>query len=262
VTLPDAEDRQLRKLTTRRCQTKRRRGRILTQIKTVLRNHNLQHGIPTKKLDTKKAFAWLGQLKLPAEDGLQLNQLLEEWEMLTRHLEQIDGLLAEHGKRHEDQVSLLTSIPGCALLSALVLISRIGDLTRFANPRSLGNYFGLTPTCKNSGETTKRLGSISKEGSALVRFILGLMVTSVVRKDPWMRQFYRRIKLRRGAKIARVAVMRRLCTIIYHMLRHEEAYAIGGPRAVLAHREVKQMMAAGERVACPSGAEARVVLLA
>ena len=112
-----------------------------------------------------------------------------------------------------------------------MLISRIGDISRFAGPRALANYFGLTPTCKNSGEQTKRLGGISEEGSKLVRFISGLMVTQVVRHDSWMRSFYRRIKKRRGAKIARVAVMRRLCTVIYRMIEKDEPYIPDGPTA-------------------------------
>jgi len=44
-----------------------------------------------------------------------------------------------------------------------------------------------------------------------------------------MRDWYRRIKLRRGSKIARVAVMRRITTIFWHMLKYQEAYTIGGP---------------------------------
>jgi hypothetical protein len=44
-----------------------------------------------------------------------------------------------------------------------------------------------------------------------------------------MREWYRRIKLRRGSKIARVAVMRRITTIFWHMLTYQEGYVIGGP---------------------------------
>jgi hypothetical protein len=55
-----------------------------------------------------------------------------------------------------------------------------------------------------------RLGSITKQGSAMARFILGQLVMHVLRRDPWMKAWYGRIKRRRGAKIARVAVMRRL----------------------------------------------------
>jgi transposase len=50
-----------------------------------------------------------------------------------------------------------------------------------------------------------------------------------LRRDPWMKAWYGRIKKRRGSKIARVAVMRRLATIIWQMLKHNEPYAIGGP---------------------------------
>lgn len=44
-----------------------------------------------------------------------------------------------------------------------------------------------------------------------------------------MRAWYLRIKRRRGSKIARVAVMRRLTTILWHMLQKREPYQIGGP---------------------------------
>ena len=108
-------------------------------------------------------------------------------ELVNQQLATIDALLEIHGTRHEDKRVALRTIPGCGLFAALVLISRIGDLSRFASPRALANYFGLTPTCRNSGEQTKRLGAISKEGSKLVRFVLGLMVTQVVRRDAWMR---------------------------------------------------------------------------
>ena len=86
---------------------------------------------------------------------------------ISEQLAKQDELLGKHGERHENPLALLRTIPGCGLLSALVLISRIGDISRFAGPRALANYFGLTPTCKNSGEQTKRLGGISKEGSKL-----------------------------------------------------------------------------------------------
>jgi transposase len=101
---------------------------------------------------------------------------------------------------------------------------------RFAGPRSLANYFGLTPGCRNSGEATDRLGSITKEGSTMVRFIVGQLVLHVLKSDRAMREWYVRIRRRRGSKIARVAVMRRLVTSFWHMLRHQESYQRGGPR--------------------------------
>jgi transposase len=102
---------------------------------------------------------------------------------------------------------------------------------RFAGPRSLPNYWGLTPRCDNSGEVTQRLGSITKEGSALARFILGQAVVHVLRKDARLRNWYKGVRRRRGSKIARVAVMRRLATILWHMVKKHQPYRLGGVRA-------------------------------
>ena len=65
----------------------------------------------------------------------------------------------------------------------------------------------------------------------MVRGILGQLVLHVLRRDPFMKQWYQRIKKRRGSKIARVAVMRRLAEIIWHMVKYKQAYVIGGPEA-------------------------------
>ena len=80
----------------------------------------------------------------------------------------------------------------------------------------------------------------------MARFILGQMVLHVLRDDPYMKAWYGRIKKRRGSKIARVAVMRRLACILWHMVKHKQPYVRGGPR------RIKQMKEAFGAVA-PSG---------
>lgn len=126
---------------------------------------------------------------------------------------------------------VLKTVPGASGYTALALASRVGDIDRFPTPRSLANYWGLTPSCKNSGESTRRLGSITKEGSVLARFLLGQLVLHVLRRDAGMRAWYQRIKKRRGSKIARVAVMRRLAVIFWHMLKKRQPYALSVPAA-------------------------------
>ena len=129
----------------------------------------------------------------------------------------------------DEQAVFLQSMPGLGAFSALAIASRIGDIERFPRPSSLANYFGLTPGCRNSGEATQRLGSITKQGSKIVRYLLGQAVVKVLRFDPAMRAWYKRIKHRRGAKIARVAAMRRMVTIIWHMLTKKAKYQYATP---------------------------------
>ena len=126
-----------------------------------------------------------------------------------------------------NDTQLLMTVPGVSYYSGLTLTSRIGPIERFPRPRSLANYFGLTPGCRNSGNVQDRLGSITKDGSPTARFILGQLIVHVLKFDRRMRVWYRRIKVRRGSKIARMALMRRLTTIFWHMLKHREAYCVG-----------------------------------
>ena len=66
----------------------------------------------------------------------------------------------------------------------------------------------------------------------MARFILAQLVLHVLKKDRWLRDWYRRVKNRRGSKIARVAVMRRLTVVIWNMLKHHERYQCGGPETI------------------------------
>lgn len=129
----------------------------------------------------------------------------------------------------DEQVQLLESVPGLGHSSALAIRSRIGNIARFRHADALANYFGLTPGCNNSGENTQRLGSITKRGSKIVRYLLGEAVIKVLRYDGAMRTWFQRVKRRRGAKTARVAVMRRLATILWHMLKKRQRYRYESP---------------------------------
>jgi transposase len=228
VQMPCEQDAQDRQITALRQRLGQLRTRTINRIKHLLRKHNLEQECPTKGLDTIKGRRWLAELALAPTDRLEMDQFLAQWKLWN---EQIETLDAEIQKRQAQSktAAVVATIPGCGAYGSLALASRIGSIERFPRPASLANYWGLTPGCRNSGEATDRLGSITKQGSAMARFILGQLVLHVLRRDAWMKTWYGRIKRRRGSKIARVAVMRRLATIVWHMVKHNEPYVIGGP---------------------------------
>ena len=221
----EAEDRQL---TAARKRLGQLRTRTINKIKHLLRKHNLEQEQPAKGLDTKRTRKWLAALPLGAIDRLEMDLQLEQWNVWDGQLAKLE-LEIEKRQAKSATAAVIATIPGCAAYGSLALASRIGLIERFPRPASLANYWGLTPGCRNSGEATDRLGSITKQGSSMARFVLGHMVLHVLRRDARMKAWYGRIKRRRGSKIARVAVMRRLATIIWHMVKHNEAYVIGGP---------------------------------
>jgi transposase len=234
IQLPGADGQADRRLTSQRHDVGRELTRSINRVKAVLRRHNLEQECPTKGIQTKRARKWLDQLVLSAVERAELNHQLARQDLLRNQLQQLQ---ADILRRYEANpvAQLISTLPGAAAYSSLGLASRIGDIRRFKHPRSLANYWGLAPNSHNSGETKQRLGSITKQGSALARFLLGQLVLHVLRKDAWMRTWFRGIKRRRGSKIARVAVMRRLATILWHMVTKNEPYLYGGPpRAPLA----------------------------
>jgi transposase len=229
VNIPGEQERDDRRLAAMRHRIGRELTRVINRVQTVLRRRNLQHDCPTKTIQAKRARAWLKQLALVPRDRLEIDQLLTRWQLLEQERTVLETAITERAAQSDDARLLLT-LPSAGPFMALGLAAHVGDIRRFARPRSLANYWGLTPTCRNSGMTSQRLGSISKEGSTLARFLLGQLVMHVLKHDSYLRTWFLGIKRRRGTKIGRVAVMRRLSTIIWHMLTHREAYQRGGVR--------------------------------
>lgn len=124
------------------------------------------------------------------------------------------------------EVVILSSMPGVgSRFTALSLACRVGRIERFPRAHSLANYWGLTPGCRNSGENDQRLGRITKAGSPTARWLLAQLVYKVLCQDARLREWFKRIKRRRGSTVARVAVMRNLATILWHMLSKRKTYA-------------------------------------
>lgn len=257
VQLPSAADRDDRQVTVLRQRLGRRRTQIINRVCHIINKHHLHWECPTQGIDTKTARRWLHDLELAEMDRLELNHCLEDWERCECQIAECQQKIVARVQQ-SPAAQIARTVPGASDYAALTLTSRIGDVQRFATPRSLGNYWGLTPSCRDSGEKTGRRGSITKDGSPVARFILGQLVLHVLRRDSQMRDWYKRIKLRRGSKIARVAVMRRLTTILWHMLRNQTPYVIGGlpPRAARRGRNQAtppdSVGARGPHPACPT----------
>ena len=215
VDTASSSDQENRRLTTLRKEAGGARTRLVNKIKHLLRRHNLQWEMPTKTFPTGAAIAWLKGLVLPEIDRLEMNHLLADLEQVEKRLKELERVIAQRAVASKE-VAILASMPGVGGgFTAISLACRIGRIERFPRARSLANYWGLTPGCRNSGENNQRLGSITKAGSSTARWLLAQLVYKVLRRDTRLREWFKRIKRRRGSTIARVAVMRKLSTIIW-----------------------------------------------
>ena len=117
----------------------------------------------------------------------------------------------------------LRTHPGVGPLTALAFVLIIGRADRFQCGKQIASYLGLVPLEKSSGNQ-RRLGHITKQGNSLLRFLLVEAAQVTARSLPEWRSKYVHLTMRRGRKIAKVAMARRLAVRLYWMMRKEWNY--------------------------------------
>jgi transposase len=122
--------------------------------------------------------------------------------------------------RGDERIRRLLPIPGIGFTTASTVLAEIGAVDRFRSPDQLCSWAGLTPTERSSDAHTQR-GHISKQGSRWLRWVMVEAAMTAVR-NPELRLWTDRIAVRRGTKIARVALARRLLTLSFYALRDPE----------------------------------------
>jgi transposase len=115
VDIARGTDQEDRRLTTLRKDAGQARTRLVNQIRHILRRHNLQWQMPTKKFPSKSGLAWLKQLALPAIDRLEMNHLLADLEQVQQRRKELEQVIAQRCGVSAEAV-LLSSMPGGELL--------------------------------------------------------------------------------------------------------------------------------------------------
>src|SRR5262249_22290207 len=126
----------------------------------------------------------------------------------------------------------LGSLPGVGWVIGTSLLARIGDWRGLRDVDELAAFCGLIPTEHSTGERVQR-GSISGCGDQALRAMLIEGAWSAIRKDAQLAAFFARVKARhpkdRGARIAIVAVARKLTARIYAVLTERREYVLRAP---------------------------------
>jgi transposase len=219
--LPEAwiappEAREARRLARMRTSLVRIRSQLRCQIHAVL----AEHGVHAEVSDVfgKAGRSLLDDLALPELSAARLGANLRLIDAVSDEVAEAErelrGLF-----RGDDRITRLTAIPGVGLITAATVVTEVWDVTRFPSADRLCSWAGLTPSEHSSAEHTRR-GHISKQGSRWLRWVL-VEAAARPQADPDLRAFVDRIASRRGTKIARVALARRLLTLCFYALRDE-----------------------------------------
>jgi transposase len=213
--VPPEPYHQLREITRRRARLGRELAEAKIQLRALLGRQNRQ--APFRTPFGVRGLAWFRGQDFGWIENLCRDELLAR---LT-HFGCQAAILDQHIERLADafpQAEALTEIHGIGLYSALLIVAEIGEPERFRSAKQVGAYAGLTPRVHQSGGHCYR-GSITRQGSAWLRWILVEAAMKTIRKDAALKNFYTRVRKRSSAKIARVAVARKLAEICWKRLR-------------------------------------------
>jgi transposase len=253
--IPSKEIRELRDLTRTRTKTTQTMTAFKNRVHKVLEKANIRISgvlselfgiaglqILNALLDKKnidevlKKVKRIGKKKAAIKEAVRgelsqtdiwlIRECLETIDFLKKKINLLDSMINQRieNTKKQDQMQILMSIPGISFTSASAILAEIGDINVFPNPKSLVGWSGLAPSLNESAGKSSN-GHITKKGSKYLRRMLVQCAHVIAGHRPnKLRFFFQRILMKKGKKIAIVALARKLLSIIHHLLKNNEKY--------------------------------------
>jgi transposase len=213
IWVPSWENRDLRQLLWHRHRMVQARSRIMNQLQAVA----LNEGLRCKKRLWRSKRSQLESFPLAPWADRRRHDLLELLDRLNPTIAELSQAVEREVEKCPEAQRLATH-PGVGPLTAMAFVLIIGKAERFPCGKQVASYLGLVPLEDSSGNQ-RRLGHITKQGSSMLRFLLVEAAQVTVRSLPQWRGRYFHLMMRRGRKIAKVAMARRLAVHLYWMMR-------------------------------------------
>jgi transposase len=252
---PTPRQRQHRALVRHRQDLQSRMTSVRSQIRHLLSNSNADRN---DLFSAQCGPADLKEVPLSDVDQLVIKQL---WAEGLDHVAQrlavtkkIKAFAAQASQREAEARALLQTAPGVGLVTAEVVLSELGDVSRFRNAKTVCASAGLVPAVRQSGEKKSQDLRITKEGSGLLRWALVAAAWRLVRQSPKGAARFARLRQRGGQKRALVAVARKLLCVLDALLKTSTPYPIVTPQPPAPQTAGKKLVSQLKAVPTPSPA--------
>jgi transposase len=178
---------------------------------------------------SKRFIEWLNSLKFQQCSGTDsFKILIEQSKTLRQHLLEIDKKIRflSQNKYYQKRVTLLRTIPGVGLITAMIILTEIDDIHRFVNREKLRSYIGLTPTSHSSGDTDTH-GEMINRGNKFLKSALLESAWVAARVDPVLHLKYINYckRMKKNKAVVRIACS--LIDIVNCVLKNEKPYTNG-----------------------------------
>jgi transposase len=218
--IPDQETRDIREVLRMHAFLIAQRTRLKNRVHAIL----LKNGIscPYTDIFGKASLIWLNELGLRTCYQNAIASYVRLAELFNVEMKLLKQTIETLAYNHP-YARILDTHPGISYYSGLLIAVEIGEIERFPNHGKLCSYAGLVPSLHASGGKV-RMGSITKQGSKWLRWILVECALHAIRNSAHYHALYARVAHKHGNGTARVAVARSMLRTIYAMLKFNRPY--------------------------------------
>jgi transposase len=219
VWVPPVEVRELRGMISYRNRLVKMGTMVRNRLQSLLHRHNIL--LPKGRLVDA---TWWQEQKVSTLERLQIQQELAMLEELDQHKTEVDAELGRQslGERWGKQAVRLLQLPGFGVVMTMIVLSAIGDISRFESAKKLVGYSGLGAGVHDSGKEhiEKR---ITKSGRKELRWALVEAAWQAIRISPyWKEQYEKYLRWMRRPNQAIVVIARKLLVAVWQVLTKEE----------------------------------------
>ncbi|MCF8236434.1 MAG: IS110 family transposase [Bacteroidales bacterium] len=228
IYIPEVETEGDRNLIRYRKSLAKDSARAKNRIKSLLYYHGIK--IPAQfdenRYWSKKLINWIEELEMPTPSAKLVLEKRLNW--LKIHREEIlstNRAIRQLSKKqvYKTNVNLLISVPGVGLLTAMILLTEVGDIKRFKNTDKLNAYLGLIPTTNSSGQKDKT-GNITSRTNKLLRSTIIESAWVAIRNDAALMLAFQKLIKRMESQNAIIRIAKKLVNRIVYVLREQKPY--------------------------------------
>jgi transposase len=227
IYVPPREKVEDRSLIRTRLSMVRKQTRCKNQIKSMLLFYGVV--IPEEKEMghwSRRFIQWIEGIRMQRASGdIALKIHLEELCHLRQIIVKLDrGILAlSRTEEYRSWVLLLRTVPGISTLTAMILLTEIGEISRFPSIDELTSYVGLIPDTEASGEK-EHVGGVTQRSHSQLRWLLIEASWRAVQKDPALMMAFDQYCKRMRKTKAIVKIARKLLNRIRYVLKNRAEY--------------------------------------
>lgn len=229
VWVPPAHVRNLRSLIYHRTSLVRRRAAAKNRLRGIYQQYRII--APTGMAAFEPEY-W-ENLEIPVIVKLRARHISEEIESLTRKIKEVEETISQVSAQQPwvEEVPFLIQLSGIGLITAMTILSAIGEIGRFPSAKKLVGYAGLGARVYASGNTFKT-GGITKQGRSELRYVMIEAARNAIKYSPFWRQKYEQLTKRMDKQKAATALARKLLVVVWNVLTKREVDRSANPQTV------------------------------